>query len=567
VKRELQKILNASLRKALDNGQLSPTEGLQGIVEGSQETISRPTNPDFGDYTSNLAMVLASEQGKPPRAIAETVLDNLEDHEDFLSRAEIAGPGFMNFTINPRRWLRTLKQILKDGEAFGSSEAGSGVKVQIEFVSANPTGPLHVGHGRGAAVGDVLANLLMKTGFEVQKEYYINDLGNQIDLLGESVYARYCEALGAGADFPEDGYQGEYIKQIARDLVLKRGDALTKLPHEEAVSQLSGYTKDLILARIEEDLKDFGVVFDRWFSERSLYDGREENEMLERLADADLIYEKEGAVWFRATSLGDEKDWVVVRSGGQFTYFASDILYLKNKFDRGFHHLINIWGADHHGYVPRVKAVLKALGYSPQAFDVLLVQFVQLISGGERVGMSTRKGEFITLSEVVKEVGKDAARFWFLTKSSDAHLDFDLDLAKKESKENPVYYVQYAHARICSVLRLAEEKGVVSPEPERVDLSPLTLDQELELVKQLMSYPEILESAALQHKPHLLTYYVQELARLFHSYYNMGNEDPQLRVLTEDEAVTAARLLLCLAVKSVLGNALRILGVSAPERM
>ena len=567
MKRELRKILDASLRKALKSGQLNPTDGLQEIIERGREIISRPSSPDFGDYTSNLAMVLASDQSKSPRVIAEVVLDNLEDHENLLEKAEVAGPGFINFTIKPDCWLGYLKEILKEGEAFGSSKVGKGVKVQIEFVSANPTGPLHVGHGRGAAVGDVLANLLTRVGFDVQKEYYVNDLGNQINLLGESVYARYREALEAEADFPEDGYQGEYIEQIARDLVLKKGDTLLKIDHDEAVSQVSEHTKDLILSQIAEDLNDFGVHFDNWFSERSLYDDQAENEMLERLAEADLIYENEGARWFRATALGDEKDWVVLRSGGQFTYFTSDILYLKNKFDRGFHQLINVWGADHHGYVPRVRAVLGALGYSPESFEVLLVQFVQLISGGERVGMSTRKGEFITLSDVVKEVGKDAARFWFLTKSSEARLDFDLDLAKKESKENPVYYVQYAHARICSLFRLAEEKGISLPDPGEVDLSALTLAQELDLVKQLMLYPEALEDAALQHKPHLVTYYIQELARLFHSYYNMGNEDPHYRMLTDDATLTVARLLLCLAVKSVLGNSLRVLGVSAPERM
>ena len=567
MKRELRKILDASLRKALKSGQLNPTDGLQEIIERGREIISRPSSPDFGDYTSNLAMVLASDQSKSPRVIAEVVLDNLEDHENLLEKAEVAGPGFINFTIKPDCWLGYLKEILKEGEAFGSSKVGKGVKVQIEFVSANPTGPLHVGHGRGAAVGDVLANLLTRVGFDVQKEYYVNDLGNQINLLGESVYARYREALEAEADFPEDGYQGEYIEQIARDLVLKKGDTLLKIDHDEAVSQVSEHTKDLILSQIAEDLNDFGVHFDNWFSERSLYDDQAENEMLERLSEADLIYENEGARWFRATALGDEKDWVVLRSGGQFTYFTSDILYLKNKFDRGFHQLINVWGADHHGYVPRVRAVLGALGYSPESFEVLLVQFVQLISGGERVGMSTRKGEFITLSDVVKEVGKDAARFWFLTKSSEARLDFDLDLAKKESKENPVYYVQYAHARICSLFRLAEEKGISLPDPGEVDLSALTLAQELDLVKQLMLYPEALEDAALQHKPHLVTYYIQELARLFHSYYNMGNEDPHYRMLTDDATLTVARLLLCLAVKSVLGNSLRVLGVSAPERM
>ncbi len=567
MKKELKQLLNASLKRAAERGQISPSNRLRRIIDGEEEVISRPANTDHGDYTSNAAMILASDQGKPPRAVAETILSNLENSTDLLKEVEIAGPGFINFFIKPERWLESLRRIVKEGEDFGSSTAGKGLKVQIEFVSANPTGPLHVGHGRGAAVGDALANLLQKTGFDVHKEYYINDQGNQIELLGESVYARYCEALGSEAAFPQDGYKGEYIGQIASDAVLKKGDAWLKDPREEATSSMAEFSKDLILEQIKEDLEDFGVTFNTWFSERTLYDGKAELAMLEELDKADLIYEEEGAKWFRATSLGDEKDWVVVRGGGQYTYFASDILYLKNKFSRGFQHLINIWGADHHGYVPRVQGMVKALGYPLEAFEVLLVQFVQLVSGGQKVSMSTRGGEFVPLSEVVKEVGKDAARFWFLTKSSDAHLEFDLDLAKKESKENPVYYAQYAHARICSVLRMAQERGYSLPGPDSADLSRLIMDQELDIVKQLMGYPETLENAALQHKPHLLTYYVQELARLFHSYYNMGNEDPQLRVLTEEKAVSEARLFLCMAVKDVLKNALSILGVSAPEKM
>lgn len=567
MKKELKQLLRASVLKALEKGQLSPSNKLQKILDGGEEVISHPTGAAHGDYTSNVALILASDQGKSPRAIAENLLDNMESSADLLQKAEVAGPGFINFTIRPERWFECLRGVVKEGEDFGSSKVGEGVKVHIEFVSANPTGPLHVGHGRGAAVGDALANLLMKAGFDVHKEYYVNDQGNQIELLGGSVYVRYLEALGKEGAFPEDGYKGEYIREIARDVIIRRGDALLKAPATEAVSYLSEFSRDLILNQIREDLEDFGVTFHNWFSERRLYDGRSELELLESLRRADLIYEKEGAEWFRATLYGDEKDWVVVRADGRYTYFASDILYIRNKFGRGFKHLINIWGADHHGYVPRVTGVVKALGHPAEAFEVLLVQFVQLISGGQRVSMSTRGGEFITLSEVVKEVGRDAARFWFLTKSSDAHLDFDMDLAKKESKENPVYYVQYAHARICSVLRTAAEKGYALPEADHVDLSPLALHEEQEIVKELMRYPEVLESAALGRKPHLLTYYIQELARLFHGYYNMGNEDSRLRVLGEDKAASEARLFLCIAVGSVVRNALKILGVGAPEKM
>jgi len=431
----------------------------------------------------------------------------------------------------------------------------------VEFVSANPTGPLHIGHARGAVVGDVIANILAASGYEVNREYYINDAGNQMFNLGRSVLSRYRELAGQTVAFPENGYQGDYIRDIAREILHRDGPVHLDRKEEEAIPLFTDYAAGTILEEIKEDLRDFGVVFDVYFSERELYRDNGVENLLVKLEEQGFIYREEGTRWFRTTAFGDEKDRVVVRQNGDPTYFAADIAYHRNKFDRGFHWVIDIWGADHHGYIPRMQAGIQALGLEKEALQVVLVQLVNLLRAGVPVAMSTRSGEFVTLKEVVDEVGRDAARYNFLMRRSDSHLDFDLEVAKKQSNENPVYYVQYAHARICSILRLAEERGYDRPSFGQIDGRLLALPEEMALVKTATHYPEVVEGAAKNLEPHRLTFYLNDLAALFHSYYN------KCKVVSDDDRLTAARLYLVLAVRQVLRNGLGLLGVSAPEKM
>lgn len=528
-----------------------------GVIPEVQ--IEVPGNPEHGDFSSNLAMTMARAEKKSPRQIAEALVAALGDC-DFISKVDIAGPGFINFTLRPTCWYEVLNDITAKGEKYGFSTYGQGRRVQVEFVSANPTGPLHIGHGRGAAVGDAVASILRAAGFDVQREYYVNDAGNQVATLGRSIWMRLREQNGETIDFPEDGYQGEYIRELAEKLH-EEDSSVVDLDENNAVKRCTSFGVSNVLDWIAADLKDFGIIFDNWFSEQSLYDRGMVDLELSKLADKGLSYHKDDALWLRTTDYGDDKDRVLIKSDGSPTYFASDVAYHMEKFDRGFERVIDVWGADHHGYVPRMKSVVAGLGHQPEDLEVLLIQMVNLLRDGQPYTMGKRSGNFITLREVVDEVGRDACRFYFLMRRSDSQLDFDLELAKRQSTDNPVYYVQYAHARVCSINRNAKEQGVELPERDTIDLSTLTLPEELLLAKQLAQYPEMIAGAARSYEPHRVVYYLQDLAAQFHSYYN------KQRVLVDDPATTLARLYLVNGVRIVLVNALSLLGVDAPERM
>ena len=586
MKQQVQALLVAALRRLADAGALAPD-----ALPDPQ--LERTRDPSHGDFSSNAAMVLAKQIGAKPRDLAERLVAALPASE-LIARVEVAGPGFINFHLAPGAYLALVPQILGEGPAYGRSALGAGRRVQVEFVSANPTGPLHVGHGRGAAYGAAVADLLAAVGFEVHREYYVNDAGRQMDILAASVWLRYLELCGEELDFPSNGYKGDYVWDIAATLHREHGDAYRcgagevfhalpldapaggdKETHIDGViaaaKRLLGdnryrYVFELGLNTILDDIRDdlalFGVTYEQWYSERSLTEGGAVNRALERLRHSGYAYEKDGALWFRSTGFGDEKDRVLVRENGQSTYFASDIAYHMDKLDRGFDRVIDIWGADHHGYIPRVKAALQALGEDPDQLDVLLVQFAILYRGGEKAQMSTRSGEFVTLRELRKEVGRDAARFFYVMRRCEQHMDFDLDLAKSQSADNPVYYVQYAHARVCSVLRQAADKGIaLEPSPGTTHLELLAEDHERALLKDLARYPEVVEAAALSEEPHQVAAYLRELANGLHTYYNAH------QFLVADEALRDARVKLILAVRVVLQNGLGLLGVSAPEVM
>lgn len=514
-----------------------------------------------GDFASNVAMAFASAVRKNPRKVAGAIVENIVDAENILDKTEIAGPGFINFFIKDSKWVSLLEEVDSLKKDYGKSDIGRGGNVIVEFVSANPTGPLHIGHARGAVVGDVIANILESMGYSVFREYYINDAGNQMKLLGRSVFYRYLELAGRKVDFPPECYQGEYIGHLAGDMVEKYGDKYLEMDEDEAVEIFTGYASNLILDGIKEDLKAFGIEFDNYFRETDLYKNGSVTRLLSELQRDGYIYEDGAALWFRATDYGDEKDRVVVRENGEPTYFASDIAYHKNKHSRGFDMFIDVWGADHHGYIPRMYAALNALGIEKDALKIVLVQLVNLLRGGKPVAMSTRAGEFVTMKKVVEEVGRDAARYNFLMRRSDSHLDFDLELAKKQSSENPVYYVQYMHARISSIMRLAIERGYTIPAFADVDLNLLILPEEIALIKKITAFPEVVESSCRTLEPHRLIYYLNDLASAFHSYYN------KYKVVSDAAALTGARLFLVKTVHIVTGNALRLIGVSAPEKM
>ncbi|MHB8137508.1 MAG: arginine--tRNA ligase [Smithellaceae bacterium] len=536
-------------------------KGLLPDVQLPHIEIEVPANPDHGDYASNVAMVLASQAKQNPRKIAQSIQENLADPEGILEKIQIAGPGFLNFMIKDDLWRKILWNILDQKEKYGSLNIGQGKKVQVEFVSANPTGPLHIGHARGAVVGDVLSNLLSTTGYAVTREYYINDAGNQMNNLGRSVLYRYRELLGEKIEFPENCYHGDYIKDITANIIKQEGNRYLTQREEETIPYFNGIAGGLILEEIKQDLKDFGVTFDFYFSEKELYKDNGVSDLLASLQKQGFIYSDGETLWFRTTAYGDDKDRVVIRKNGEPTYFAADIAYHQNKFARGYDILVDIWGADHHGYMPRLWAAVQALGHDKDALKIILVQLVNLLRAGEPVAMSTRSGEFVTLREVLDEVGKDAARYNFLMRRSDSHLDFDLEVAKKQSNENPVFYVQYAHARICSILRMAQERGMALPVYENMNPSLLVEAEERTLIKMMARYSEMLEGAARTLEVHRITFYLNELAGVFHSYYNKN------KVVTDDEALSAARLVLVDAVRIVLANALKILGVNAPEKM
>ena len=522
-----------------------------------------PRSSEHGDYASNIALALSRHLKRNPRQIASEIAANLNDSDCILDKSEIAGPGFINFFIKPAAWYGIIREILDNPQKYGRLEIEGGPKVQVEFVSANPTGPLHIGHGRGAAIGDVLANILQARGFQVQREYYINDVGNQMDTLGRSLYFRYRQELGENIELPDNHYRGEYMRELARDFMRDHGDGYGSTPLEDAFPVFAGYASKRILDGIKEDLDVFGVHFDNWFSERELHNRDSINKTIEYLRERGFIYEDQGAVWFKSTAFGDEKDRVVVRATGASTYFAADLAYHRDKFERGFESIIDIWGADHHGYVDRMRAGVQALGRGEDDLRIVLVQLVNLLRGGAPVAMSTRGGEFVTLREVIDEVGKDATRFIFLTRRTDSPLDFDLEVAKAQSNDNPVFYVQYAHARLCSVFEVARDRGVEfdwrSISDETLHL--LQVRQEFEIIKLLGEYPEVVCECVRSLEPHYIAYYLHELVSLFHSYYHDN------RILSEDAELSKARLCLALAIKEVIGNALMLLGVTAPQKM
>lgn len=533
-----------------------------GIEENALPEIQLdvPRDKAHGDYATNLAMQLTRVAKQPPRQIAEAIVSRFDPAAAGVKRVEVAGPGFINLFLDNSYLADVVREVLAMGEAYGKADVGRGQKVQVEFVSANPTGSLHVGHARGAALGDALCNLLEMAGYDVTREYYINDAGNQIAKLAQSIEIRYRQALGEDVPMIADGYHGDDIVEFGRELAREHGDALLKLPDEERLAFFRRYGLEKEMAKIKRDLADFGVRFDVWYSETSLYESGKVEAILNELAERGHTYEKDGAVWFRSTAFGDDKDRVLVKSDGTYTYLTPDIAYHDDKFKRGFDKVINIWGADHHGYIPRMKAAMAALGYDPDRLVVLINQIVRLYQNGEEVRMSKRTGKAVTLRELMDEVGVDAMRYFLTARSPDTHLDFDLDLAVSQSNENPVYYVQYAHARICSVFRQAAEQGIALADPP-AGLHRLTEEKEVDLMKKLAAFPEEIVAAAEALEPHRIVRYVYDLAALFHSYYNAE------RILTDDAELTQGRLALAKAVQTVLRNGLRLIGVSAPERM
>ncbi len=554
MKSHLKNLLSRAIEKTAKGEELEITDLPPLLLEP-------PKQKEFGDLACNVALIWAKQLRRPPRKVAEAILKNLEDPEGILAHVEIAGPGFLNFSFSPKFYYERLREFETKRELVPSF--GGGEKVQVEFASVNPTGPLHVGHGRVAVIGDVLARLFGAVGFDVEREYYVNDAGNQMAKLGESIYVRYRESYGEKIDFPEGGYPGDYVRDVAAEAKRRWGDKFLAEPKDAAVALFSQFGGENLLAMIRNDLAAFGISFDSYFSETDLRARGEVEQTISLLENRNMLYEQDGARWFKSTAYGDDKDRALVKSDGELTYFASDIAYHRNKLERGFKKLINVWGADHHGYVPRLRAGLAALGYDPQALNVVLVQMVQLTRGGEPVRMGKRQGEFIPLSEVVEEVGKDAARFFFLMRKSDSHLDFDLELAKKESSENPVFYVQYAHARVASIFEQARQAGaqVDGLSAATVKLERLTEPEELELIKRALGFPEVIEESVKELEPHRLVFYLLELAGEFHRYYNRS------RVITDDFDLTAARLLLVLSVQKVIGKGLSLLGVTAPLKM
>jgi len=518
--------------------------------------VEVPREKSHGDYASNLAMVMAGRLGENPRRLAEYLAESLDF--ELLEKVEVAGPGFINLTLNNNWLAEALDKILEAGQDYGRTNQGRGQKVQLEFVSTNPTGPLHVGHSRGAVVGDVVASIMERAGYEVYREYYINDAGNQIDLLGESTYLRYQELFGREITLSKNSYRGDYIIDIARELKQEHGSKLLEKPEEEAFIIAREFALEQMLELIRQDLKKFGITFDNWFSERELHENNKIQEVSAELKEKGYVYEKEGALWFKSTAFGDDKDRVIIKSDGSPTYLAADIAYHQNKMERGFQHLINVWGADHHGYIERMKAVMEALGYERDNLEIIIVQIVTLLREGKKVPMSKRSGEFVTMREVLEEVGRDAARYFYSMRSTDSHFDFDLELAKKQSTENPVYYIQYAHARIMSI---KDNAGKLLEEIEKGDASLLKTEEEIELLKLLARYPEELKVAAERRACHLVAAYAHELAGAFHVFYN------KCRVITEDRELSLARLKLVEAARIVLRNVLEVIGVSAPEQM
>lgn len=579
VRRKVQRALSDALFEAKRKGLLKG-DSFPAI------TLEAPKRPEWGDLASTVAMTLAASEQRMPQDIAQIIVDNIPQREALFERIDVVRPGFLNLTVKRDVWLQVLAEIEEQGEAYGSTDLGQGRQVLVEYVSANPTGPLHVGHGRGAAIGQAIVNLLRATGHRVVSEYYINDAGRQMKLLGASVYARYGELCGRIMRFPEDGYQGAYIQTVATHVKEQIGTTLLDLPADLAEERIKDLAYRELLGWIRKDLEAFGIAFESWFSEAALLSAGAVEKVLQELRERDLLFEKDGAWWFRSSKFGDEKDRVVRKQDGEYTYLAADMAYHRDKLARGYDLLVDVWGADHHGYIPRMQAVLEAFGYPKDRLRVVLVQMVNLLRGGRKVEMSKRAGEFITLREVIDEVGADAAKFYFLMRRPDTHLDFDLELAKQQTADNPVYYVQYAHARIASLFRVATSRGVPIPHPSRAELGLLRDSDELGLIRKLSAYPSVVQGSAVALEPHRLTFYLQELAGLLHNFYykhrilassDEGEAQDDGAKCDSDSAsrqrervtpeLTAARLVLMQAVQQVLRNGLQLLGISAPDQM
>ncbi|MFD0942313.1 arginine--tRNA ligase [Savagea faecisuis] len=549
---QVEEQIKATLKEAVINAQLTDAPDELNIH------LETPRNKEMGDYATNVAMQLTKVAKRAPRQIAEAILEHLPENE-WIESIEIAGPGFMNIRVKKDYLADVVKTVLAQGETYGRSNAGQGEKIQVEFVSANPTGDLHLGHARGASLGDSLCNILDAAGYDVYREYYINDAGNQIDNLAMSIDVRYAEALGQEKEMPEDGYRGADIVALAKKIAERDGDKWLNVDEQERLQAFRQEGLDYELGKLKEDLANFRVSFDRWYSETSLYESGKIDTALDALRANGHVYEEEGATWFRSTTFGDDKDRVLIKQDGSYTYLTPDIAYHKDKLDRGFEKLINIWGADHHGYIPRMQAAIEALGYDRDTLEVEVVQMVQLFKDGEIFKMSKRTGKAVTLRELVEDVGLDAVRYFFAMRSGDTQMDFDLDLAVSQSNENPVYYAQYAHARIASILRQAAEQNM---EADVEKASLLTSEKEIELMRKVGDFPQLVSDAARARAPHRITTYVQELSSTFHSFYNA-----QKVIDLEQLDRSAARLALVTATKQTIANALRLVGVAAPEKM
>lgn len=552
MQRHLRELLTQAIEKTAQGRELNSTEFPPLLLEP-------PKQREFGDLTTNVAMLWAKSANKPPRTIAELILKNLEDPDGILARKEIAGPGFLNFTFSPKFYYSQLRELAQGN--YDRIDLGRGERVQVEFASVNPTGPLHVGHGRVAVIGDVLARLHEATGFNVEREYYVNDAGNQMENLGLSIYARYRELFGEPVEFPENGYPGDYVKEIAAEVKQQHGDKYLNGNEEAAITFLREYGGESLLDTIRAQLREFGIKFDSFFSEKAMRERSEVAQAMDFLRRGGLVYSQDGAEWYKSTQFGDDKDRTVIKSDGELTYFASDIAYHRSKYERKFHKLINVWGADHHGYVARLKAAMQGFGYDPHVLKVVLVQMVQLTRKGEPVRMGKRTGEFVSLEEVLEEVGRDAARFFFLMRKSDSHLDFDLDLAKQQSSDNPVFYVQYAHARVASIFEQARKNGLELGDSRTVAVERLGLAEELELIRKMIQLNDVLEDSVRELEPHRVVFYLLDLAGEFHRYYNRH------RVISEDTGLSCARLLLVANVQKTIRRGLEILGVDAPLKM
>lgn len=560
----IEQSIEAWIRQALER---CSSEGILPQAEDAAFEVTTPRVAAHGDFTTNVALVLAGQAKQKPREVAALIAARLPANAPEIDAIDVAGPGFINFRVKPLFYLQALAEIERDGDHFGELSLGRGKKLQVEFVSANPTGPLHIGHGRGAVYGDVLGNLFRAAGFDVTKEYYVNDAGGQIRTLGRSVWLRLCELEGKGRAFPEDCYQGRYIVDLAQEVRDSHRAKLAAMDEAEAISFLGEWAGERILEAIRKDLAETGVVHDTYFFESRLHTDTAVESAIMRLRERGHIFDQDGAQWFRSTAFGDDKDRVLRKGDGALTYFAADIAYHKNKYERGFSRVIDVWGADHGGYVARMKAAVQALGYEAAGFDAVLIQLVNLVRKGQVVSMSTRSATYETLEDVRRDVGKDACRYFFLMRSHQAQLDFDLDLARQQSPDNPVYYIQYAHARVASIFRKAAEQGLSAARASDVDLACLSLPEEARIARMLAEYPRVIGECVEELEPHQLAFYLLELARMFQSYYSRGRVDERYRVLSDDPHTTAAKLYLLKTFQTVLQNALRILGISAPDRM